>query len=132
MKAMDRDFILDSTNRHFDPRVVQLFLDACQTKQHSDYIVTMFHKEARKGPGRMTSISLLLKSVDETRYGLSDWISALFEFENWLKLKARNSDLEMMIGYLNCCCESSDAVSSEATLVSVLHHMLDNYGFNGR
>ena len=51
-------------------------------------------------------LSRFLVTVDESPYSISEWVDAIFAFEEWAKKEGRVLSLVHELEYLSCCTES--------------------------
>jgi hypothetical protein len=76
-------------------------------------------------------IDKLLEYVDDSDYSLTDWLSALLEFDKWLvgeKVDAR--PVETMIGYIHCSTMGAPQTLTAPELSRVVLENLDEWGFD--
>jgi hypothetical protein len=71
---------------------------------------------------------LFVQTIDESPYGLEDWLDAFFVFDQWCTTNRRFLDLEQQRGYLECCIEGLNPTAPTIPLKDGLRHYLDKNG----
>ncbi|MBC7692934.1 MAG: hypothetical protein H7222_14320 [Methylotenera sp.] len=71
-----------------------------------------------------------LRSVDESRYGLEDWLTALSAFYTWLPSLSEIS-VPDALEYLSCCAEGAQIGGSAGSLVDAALEYYQLYGVEG-
>lgn len=72
----------------------------------------------------------LLSAIDESPYGLPQWVDAFIVMGEWLDAHGKSSAFQEQLGYLHCACEAAGAGANFTTLSTVLSEMLETYGFD--
>lgn len=75
------------------------------------------------------SARALLSAVDESPFGLRDWVDALISLDEWLESRNLAASLPDQLGYLTCASESAGGGANLTTLHETVKEMLKEYGF---
>lgn len=94
-------------------------------------VIKLIYLFTKSNPNGHQALSDLFNSVDNSPYSLGEWISAIFEFSNWLDKNERKSPWPTMLGYLGCCSESPENKDIKHSLKDLLKEMLETYGYEG-
>lgn len=111
-------------------KVFRRLIQACKTPRQFSLLMKSFQSFYHAHPHQRPEV-FFLQCVDDSPYPLEEWIVAVEVFFEWLHQRERGSDLRTMMGYLNCCIENVDAVTTRPPLHQVLQEMLDRHGFEG-
>ncbi len=68
------------------------------------------------------------RTVDDSPYGLDEWIAALITFQQWEIQQGRTLILEQQMEYLNCCIEGIAGQAITLPLPELLSHYLTSNG----
>lgn len=77
------------------------------------------------------SVSALLDAVDESPYGLGQWIDAFIVVGQWMEVRGLRASFQEQLGYVGCACEAAGTGANLTTLPGIVSEMLDEYGFEG-
>lgn len=108
----------------------QLF-HSCRAPEQLRLLLEALAEWRKEHPNEPNGFALLADFVDESPYGLGEWIEAVEYFYNWLGQKQRCAGLRCMLGYLHCCVEAAGSGPERLPLKDVLTDMLETYGFQG-
>lgn len=75
-------------------------------------------------------LPLLRNYIDDSRYGVDQWLAAIAAFDHWLEEAGRSSPVAHQMNYLHCATWSREA-DLGWPLNDLLHEMLENYGYDG-
>lgn len=75
-----------------------------------------------------SEISSWIRVMDESSYGLADWIEALIYFQSWLQEQRQGKNFTHQIEYLSCCTEGNLNSGRLLTLKDLLKTYLDTFG----
>lgn len=103
---------------------------SCETPDQFHILLSSFESFSHLHPQDKPA-EFFFEEVDDSSYRLKDWIECIEAFYRWLHERERGADLKTMIGYIHCCIESVDRVSSKPDLKAVLLEMLDRFDFEG-
>lgn len=70
----------------------------------------------------------LFAAVDESIFGLADWMEALRVLDDWLVERQLDLGLEHRLDYVCCVAEAGSAAAGMADLASLTGEMLSAYG----
>mgnify|MGYP000205561806 CR=1 FL=1 len=70
----------------------------------------------------------LLDAVDNSDFGIRQWVASLHVLSQWLEVRGLKLDLENKIGFVSCASESAGAGSNLTHLPSLVEEMLEAYG----
>ncbi|WOO43104.1 hypothetical protein [Rubellicoccus peritrichatus] len=105
---------------------------ACQKPKQFSLMVEAFDEYSKEHPSRQDGFQLLAEFVDDSTYGLSEWIEALEYFYDWLAQNERETpSLLQLLEYLSCCKEAGSSAPVGFPLQGLLEEMLDRYGYDG-
>ena len=74
-------------------------------------------------------VQALLERVDESPYGVSQWIDAFVVVWQWLDPRGLQAAFQDQLGYVDCACEAAGAGANLTLLPDLVREMLDSYGF---
>lgn len=78
-----------------------------------------------------TDYEALATAVDESDYGLADWLEALSTFEQWLQVhSAPSRPFASIIGYIHCCTLMNAKGVITPSLNIIVNKALIDYGFD--
>lgn len=78
-----------------------------------------------------TDCEALALAIDESDYGLADWLEALLSFEHWLQARAiPNRPFASIIGYIHCCTLMNAKGVITPSLNIIVNKALIDYGFD--
>lgn len=93
-------------------------------------IMEALSEYAKEHPDGVPGFTLLTREVDESSYGLADWLDSLEYFYAWLAQHGRVAPgLPLLLQYLSCCVEAGRGAPADYPLRGILEEMLDQYGF---
>ncbi len=73
----------------------------------------------------------LSSAIDESDYGLADWLEALISFEHWLQARAvLHRPFSSIIGYIHCCTLMNAKLVITPSLNIIVNKALIDYGFD--
>lgn len=129
LKAMESaSFFADAASLN-ESQCKQL-AESCPSPEHYIHIIKLLERYAWTSQETSGGWHLLLEYVDDSDFCLRDWVEALVSFSEWVEASDGAADLKTMLGYLHCCCISSQG-ECQLPLTHVLHEMLNQYGFSG-
>jgi hypothetical protein len=73
-------------------------------------------------------ITQWIQLVDESTYGLGEWLEALVFFQSWLKSKQKGKNFLDQIEYISCCIQGSSNSGRLLTLEDLLKSYLETFG----
>lgn len=74
---------------------------------------------------------VLTSTIDESDYGLADWLEALISFEHWLQARAvPHRPFSSIIGYIHCCTLMNAKLVITPYLNIIVNKALIDYGFD--
>ena len=73
------------------------------------------------------NLRIWVQIIDEAMYPLSEWLSALVFFQEWLKLNNKGKNFPNQIEYINCCIHGSVSGGRLLTLQDLLKNYLEIY-----
>ncbi len=85
----------------------------------------------QRNDGPKNNWPLLVESVDESPYSLSEWLAAWEFFSQWLAAQNRQAEFSIMMGYLDCCSEWMEGKSVLPPFDLLVEEMLEAFGFEG-
>jgi hypothetical protein len=68
------------------------------------------------------------QTIDDSPYGLDEWIAALAAFQEWEIQQGRILPLDQQLEYLNCCTEGISGQAVALPLPQLLKHYLMSNG----
>jgi hypothetical protein len=107
-------------------KFLEAFSDACEGANlpysDRDYLIQeiMMMSDAE--------ISAWVETIDESTYGLSEWLESLVVFQQWLKDQQKGKNFTDQIEYISCCIQGSNNTGRLLTLPNVLKGYLETYG----
>lgn len=73
----------------------------------------------------------LVEAVDQSDYGLDDWIEALVEFDRWLRERGVEArPFPTMLGYVHCCTLMNSPKVRLPILKVIVNQSLTDFGFD--
>ena len=84
--------------------------------------------EARFGEEDPEVLDALTRAVDQSDFGLREWVEALRVLGQWLDGRGQRLPVSDQIGYVGCAAESAGAGANMTDLPSLVREMLDAYG----
>lgn len=114
-----------------DYESLELLAIASQSPRQFTIVSRLIYQYGKSHPhGRLIS-ELLLSYVNESPFSLTDWVTAIEYFHDWLETRGQKIDFLPMLKYLECCVASQDARESGQTLAALTADMLKVMGYNG-
>lgn len=115
-----------------DERAFTGLITASQKPKQLSLMVEALDKHSKEHPEKEGGFAILTSFVDESPYGLAEWIEALEYFYDWFAQNERESPgLSQLLEYLSCCTEAGSNSPVGFPLQGLLEEMLDRYGFDG-
>lgn len=108
--------------------LIQKFGGASVLQQLKDTPANLAFLETEFGAADPVVCGMLLESVDQSSFSLSDWIEALRKVGNWLDIQGLAMELDEQIGYVSCAGASAGAGANLTHLPSLVDEMLETYG----
>lgn len=110
---------------------------ACTEPQQLHLLLEAFARHATTlqpdAPQDQHPYPLLCDFVDDSAHDLSEWVSALAVFDNWLREHQRHPQpLNMLLPYLACSAQSQASLPLQLPLPHVVADMLEAYGYDGK
>src|SRR5690554_1875932 len=102
---------------------------ASESIDHFTILIKAIYQYSKSHPDPSQSLRYLFNQVDESDYGLDQWIKAYAFFDQWLVEQKLTSDLVTMLGYLGCCSLSPENKTHKRDLCGLLVEMLKEHGF---
>lgn len=101
--------------------------------------IHLFLEQFSDSPSRLAWVEAFLSeedtvraftaAVDDSVYGLRDWVDALIVLGQWMDARGLRAPFEDQIGYVHCACEAAGAGANLTPLPALVTEMLENYGF---
>ncbi len=91
----------------------------------------LIYQYGKSHPNGTLISDVIFQYVNESPFSLSDWMSAIEYFYNWLEEQGRKIDFLPMLKYLACCVAAPDASEAGQTLTSLITDMLQVHGYEG-
>lgn len=98
-------------------------------EQFADFPYTLAWLEANLADADPALVKRLLAEVDDSHYGLRQWIDAFVVMGHWLDARGLAASLEDQIGFAGCACDAAGAGVNVTPLSALVSEMLDSYGF---
>lgn len=106
-------------------------------------LLTSLLEERGQNPGEVTALASITReatstdyealatAIDESDYGLADWLDALFSFEQWLQVHSvPTRPFASIIGYIHCCTLTNAKGVITPSLNIIVNKALIDYGFD--
>ena len=106
-------------------------LTASQSPRQFTLVIRLMYQYEKSHRHGEPITDIILRNANESAFALSDWLSAIEFFHDWLEEKNRKMDFLSMLNYLSCCVESPDARYAGQTLTPLLKDMLQIFGYDG-
>jgi hypothetical protein len=113
-----------------DKNLIRLTKGRC-TIPHLELMVKILFQDSKERPVGITGIDQFFFVVDRSEFNLFDWLEVVTFFYNWLESHDRKTPLPKMLGYLQCCEESSENKDIQRNFMDLVKEMLDQHGFVG-
>ena len=126
--AISRSYKVMSQQQMSDEEFSCLVQASC-CANHLSLMAREFFRFSKQDSQQRSAYQLLSKEVEESEFGLEQWVSAIFFMFSWLEKNQKTADLPTVLGYLNCCAFSPDNKIGQRTLVSVTEEFLAAHGF---
>ncbi len=105
--------------------------EACESPRQFAMIIEALDEHAKENPDEPNGFVLLADQVNDSPYGLAEWLEAMEYFYDWLEQNQRTGAFKTMLGYLCCSVESLPSLANKPPLKDLVSDMLDEYGFEG-
>ena len=113
-------------------KAIQTLAEASASPLQFRLLAEALAAHCTKNPGDKKDVySLLIESVNESPYSLSEWLGAWEFFSQWLAKRNRKGGFAVMLGYLDCCSQYIEGKGVIPTFNAQVEEMLEAYGFEG-
>ena len=101
----------------------------CHKPAQFALIVEALDEYVKEYPEVTNGLAVITEHVNDSVYGLAQWVEAIEYFYEWLGQNQLNAGLVSLLEYISCCTQSPQSFGGKIPLRDVLTDMLDQYGF---
>jgi hypothetical protein len=110
---------------------LQLLARAALRLEHFVTLSRLLYQYSHAHPGKKRGYLLFVDSVNQSPFGLSDWMAALQRLHDYAVKAGRKIEFPHLRAYLVCCIYSPEASTPGITLLSIVGEMLNFAGYEG-
>lgn len=99
--------------------------------EHFVTLSRLLYQYAHSHPGKKRGALLFLDAVNQSPFGLADWLAALHRLHQYAVTHGRKIEFPHLREYLTCCIYSPETRTPGITLQSIVSEMLDFAGYEG-
>ena len=93
--------------------------------------VMYFETHASLCPDDKSGFDLLGDYVDESNFGLKEWLTSMQWMNKWIQFHKIDTDFQQVLGYIKCC-DMSLKNALDGSLPHTVKDMLESDGFDGK
>lgn len=113
----------------YEPAQVAALLKGCESPGQFLTLSASLDLFARELGSSERAFTSFASSVNESPYAMEDWVEGICAFYEWLDRHNRRVRFSLMLGYMDCCAESSENSVQPVAFGELVTTMLDEFGF---
>ncbi len=113
------------------PRDLGLLISGCHSTDELAALARLLSRHPLRHPSDAGPMMRIRDAAEHHSYPVTSWIGGLAVLQTWIQTKAKDAQLDTLLGYVSCCAEAGDAKPARPGLRDEVADMLATFGFEG-